>query len=57
LDFDGKVRYLENQRIEVYTKMHEWIKRRSKNLIVYLCMESSSVWKAAKIPIQKHPSW
>ncbi len=44
---DNKMRYFKPLRVEVYKKMNNWIKKRSKNVPVYLCMESSSVWKSA----------
>jgi len=44
---DKKLRYFEPIRIEMFSKMHEWIKSYSKDVFVYLCMESSSVWRKA----------
>ena len=48
--FDGKMRYREKIRIDVYKKMNSWIKRRSKRVFVYLCMENRPVWKECSIP-------
>ncbi len=44
---DKKLRYFEPVRIEMFRKMHEWIKSYSKDVFVYLCMESSKVWRKA----------
>ena len=42
---DGKMRYFKPIRIEMYSKMLEWIRRYDPKLRVYLCMESSEVWR------------
>jgi len=42
---DGKMRYFKPIRIEMYTKMVEWIKSYDSNIFIYLCMESEEVWK------------
>ena len=48
---DGKYRYLQKVRREVYRKMHEKLKE-ATGAPVYMCMESSTVWKKAfgKVP-------
>ncbi len=48
---DGKFRYLQTERKEVYRKMHEKLKK-ATGAPVYMCMESSTVWKKAfgKVP-------
>ncbi len=48
---DGKYRYLQNERREVYRKMHEKLKE-ATGAPVYMCMESSTVWKKSfgKVP-------
>ncbi len=42
---DGKMRYLQPVRTEIYTKLLDYIRTYSRELYVYLCMESSSVWE------------
>lgn len=42
---DGKMRYFKPIRIEMYTKMAEWIKGHCPGVFIYLCMESSEVWE------------
>jgi len=42
-DFDGKMRYSKTLRIEIYKKMLKWIRKRSKRVPVYLCMENKEV--------------
>jgi len=42
---DGKFRYLEEIRVEMYRKMVQWLCEADPNLFVYLCMESKEVWK------------
>lgn len=44
---DNKMRYFKPKRIDVYQKMSSWIKNRCKDTVVYLCMESPSVWETA----------
>jgi spore photoproduct lyase len=42
---DGKYRYFIERRIEIYKKIVEIIKKRSKNTPLYFCMESKKVWQ------------
>ncbi len=42
---DGKIRYLQEIRVEMYRKMVEWLKDGDSELFVYLCMESQEVWE------------
>jgi len=42
---DGKMRYFKPIRIEMYTKMAEWIKSYDSKMFIYLCMESKEVWE------------
>ena len=42
---DGKMRYFKPLRISLYRRMAEWIKARSHDLLVYLCMEDETVWR------------
>jgi spore photoproduct lyase len=42
---DGKFRYLKGIRIQMYRKMVEWLRARSPDLFIYLCMESQEIWE------------
>jgi len=42
---DGKLRYFKPIRIEMYSKLAERLKKWHDDLGIYLCMESSDVWK------------
>ena len=42
---DGKMRYLKSARIDAFKKMQGFIRARSKNVYLYLCMEGEDVWK------------
>jgi len=42
---DGKIRYLQEIRIEMYRKMLEWLREADSSLFIYLCMESKEVWE------------
>lgn len=42
---DGKMRYFQPIRIEMYRKMAEWIRGASRKTFIYLCMESKEVWE------------
>ena len=42
---DGKMRYLKSVRIDMYSKVLEWIKYYAPEVCVYLCMESPEVWR------------
>jgi spore photoproduct lyase len=42
---DGKMRYFKHLRLRMYTTMLSKIKHYGQHLPVYLCMESSQVWK------------
>jgi len=42
---DGKMRYLQPVRIEIYKKMHQWLKSFCKHTPIYLCMESPIIWQ------------
>jgi spore photoproduct lyase len=41
---DGKMRYFKPLRSQLYERMVGWIGHRSKEVMVYLCMEDDSVW-------------
>ena len=42
---DGKMRYFQPLRVEMYRKMVEWIHRQAPTVKIYLCMESREVWR------------
>jgi spore photoproduct lyase len=42
---DGKFRYLQEIRVEIYRKMVSWLKEVDPGLFIYLCMESKEVWE------------
>jgi len=44
---DGKYRYPQPVRIEIYRKMNEWIRAFDPRVYVYLCMESAAVFRWA----------
>jgi len=45
IGFDGKLRYTDAKRAEIYKKMIKWIKERSPETFIYLCMEKERVWR------------
>ena len=42
---DGKMRYFQPLRVEMYRSMVQWIRRHAPTVKVYLCMESREVWQ------------
>lgn len=42
---DGKLRYYQPLRVELFAKMVEWLREISPRLEVYLCMEPVEVWR------------
>ena len=42
---DGKLRYYQPLRVEMYRKMVGWIRRAAPTVKIYLCMESREVWQ------------
>lgn len=42
---DGKMRYFQPLRVEMYRKMVHWIRRAAPTVKIYLCMESRQVWE------------
>jgi spore photoproduct lyase len=42
---DGKQRYFQPLRIQMYQRMLGWIRRFAPTVKVYLCMESTTVWQ------------
>ena len=55
---DGKRRYPQTLRVEMYRRMVGWIQAYTKEAMVYLCMESPVVWKKVFgfIPGEGHPT-
>lgn len=45
LSSDGKMRYIKPIRLDMYKKILSWIREYSKDIFVYLCMETKDVWK------------
>ena len=45
LGVDKKRRYFKPIRIEMFSKMVQWIRSYSHDVFVYLCMESEEIWK------------
>ncbi len=41
---DGKMRYMQDIRVEMYSKMTGWLRAYSEGLFIYYCMESMDVW-------------
>ena len=48
---DGKLRYSQSVRQEIYRKMADKIRSHSAKTIIYLCMEPVEVWKTSGIKI------
>ena len=42
---DGKMRYLRPLRVEMYSRLLEFIRAASDQVCVYMCMESPRVWR------------
>ncbi len=42
---DGKMRYFQKIRIEMYTRLVTWLRDYSPHIFIYLCMESPIVWE------------
>lgn len=42
---DGKMRYFQPLRIELYRKVVGWIKEIAPHVLIYLCMENAEVWQ------------
>lgn len=42
---DGKMRYLQEIRTEMYVKMVSWLREYAQGIFIYFCMESPIVWK------------
>lgn len=42
---DGKFRYFQPLRVEMYRKMVAWIRQAAPTAKIYLCMESKEIWQ------------
>lgn len=42
---DGKYRYIRPIRVNMYRKIISWLQAYDKNMPIYFCMESPTVWK------------
>lgn len=42
---DGKLRYFHTRRVEMYSRLREWLTAAFPTATVYLCMESPRVWR------------
>ncbi len=45
-DEDGKFRYLQRLRIQMYQKITAWLRQWSPRLFIYFCMENQRAWEA-----------
>lgn len=50
LGFDGKLRYPDGLRREIYGFLIRELKKRSRRLPLYLCMEEKKMWDVLKLP-------
>ncbi|OGC07025.1 hypothetical protein A3H38_03885 [candidate division WOR-1 bacterium RIFCSPLOWO2_02_FULL_46_20] len=53
LGADGKMRYLESIRIDLFKTTHKYINFHSKNVSVYLCMEKEEIWAKVGVAIER----
>jgi len=44
---DGKMRYFQPIRVELFARLAEWLRAYAPDIFIYLCMESQQVWKQA----------
>ena len=51
-----KERYPEQVRVEIFKKMHQYIRAHSRDVFIYLCMESEDVWQESMIKNQSENS-
>ena len=47
LGFDGKLRYLQEERAAAYKKLCDYIKKEAPGISLYLCMEDPETWRAS----------
>ncbi|MBU1128466.1 MAG: hypothetical protein KKE01_05255 [Candidatus Omnitrophica bacterium] len=48
-DIDGKLRYPRDLRIDIYSKMVNWIRSFDISCWIYLCMEPEEVWQRTSL--------
>ena len=56
-DLDGKLRYAQALRLDIYSKMMAWLDEKADaSTFIYLCMEMESVWKIiqGQRPVKKN---
>ena len=53
---DGKTRYLAPQRAQMYRRIRSMIREKDKEMFVYLCMETQSMWERVFGFIPKNPN-
>jgi len=51
--YDGKLRYSDRTRNTIYRYMIEEIRKRSKKVYIYLCMEPKMMWKACALSLKR----
>ncbi|MCB9747872.1 MAG: hypothetical protein H6755_05625 [Candidatus Omnitrophica bacterium] len=57
IGYDGKLRYDDQRRFEIYAKVKSWIRSYSKDIYIYLCMEEKVMCQSADIgPVKKYSS-
>jgi spore photoproduct lyase len=44
---DGKMRYFQPLRVELFARMAAWLREYAPDIFIYLCMESPLVWRQA----------
>jgi len=54
---DGKMRYIEPVRVDIFQKMVRWINKHDHDTVVYLCMEPEHVWREVFEGSEARPSW
>ncbi|MCK5357765.1 MAG: hypothetical protein KAJ48_05160, partial [Elusimicrobiales bacterium] len=56
IDFDGKMRYPDYLRTNIYLRMTKFLQDAGLSTEkIYLCMESSAIWK--KIDLKLNKNW
>jgi len=53
---DGKMRYSEEIRKYIYTKMLSWLGQIKKDLPIYFCMESKEIWQELAVSCENTSS-
>jgi len=42
---DGKLRYFKDVRLDMYSRLKEWLEQAAPGVLLYLCMESPLLWE------------